>query len=139
MDNRADASKRRSSRSTVLLSATIEFADRSQPVKLRNLSEDGALVDGVGEVTENSEILFRRNDLCVAGRVAWIQGDHAGIAFNEPLERQVVLRHVSRAAARPVPPQVFARPWLTRQHLSPEDQAWIDEWMATSPRDRPGD
>ena len=113
MPNRPN-SKRRSSRSNVYLVATLELPDRSQRVKLRNLSEDGAMVEGAGMVDEDSELLFRRNQLCVAGRVAWVQGPYAGIAFGERLERKVVVRHVPARATRPVPQRLFGRPALTR-------------------------
>jgi hypothetical protein len=135
MENCAAASNRRSSRSKVLLSATIEFGDRSHPVKLRNLSEHGALVQGAHSVQQDSQVLFRRNDLCVAGYIAWVEGDYAGIAFDNPLERKVVLRQVSRATARPAPPGVFSRPAVGKHELTPQERSWIDQWMSTTGKD----
>jgi hypothetical protein len=139
MDTPPEGCKRRRSRSKVLLAATLELPDRSQRVKLRNLSEEGAMVEGAGMVAENSELLFRRNTLCVPGRVAWVQGPYAGIAFGERLEREVVLRHVPARAARPVPARLFARPALTRHRLSAAERNWVKHWLAAPETDKPGE
>src|SRR3954467_14655742 len=103
--------RRRSSRAKVLLVASLDLPDRSQAVKLRNLSEEGALVEGGGSLGVNWELVFRRNAPAVSGRVIWVRGELAGISFNEPLDRKVVLRHVPVAAARAGPPGVFWGPF----------------------------
>ena len=131
--------KRRSRRASVMLVASLDLPDRSQPVKLRNLSEEGALVEGAGMVDEGCELLFRRNELQVPGRVVWVQGRFAGIAFAEPLDRQVVLRHVPVAAARPVPTQLYRRPSVKRHRMSDEELRWIDDWMQSPGADKPGE
>lgn len=139
MENRTGASNRRSRRSKVLLSATLEFGDSSHPVTLRDLSEYGALVEGAHLARRESQVLFRRNDLCIPGRVAWVEGEFAGIAFQTPLELAVLLRHVPRRAARPVPSQMSSRPPVSRHQLSPQEQQWIDHWMSTAGKDPLGD
>jgi hypothetical protein len=139
MDESSVKHNRRSRRSPVLLSASIEFDGAVHDVKLRNLSPEGALVEGADAIPEQSDIVFHRNDLCVAARVAWIQGKYAGIAFNHRLEPGEVLRHVSRRVAKPVPPQLFARPALTRHALSPSERRWIADWMDSSAMNKPGE
>jgi hypothetical protein len=126
--------KRRSRRDIVLLSASLDLPDRSQSVKLRNLSEEGALVEGAGMVERDCDLLFRRNEIEVPARVVWVRGRFAGIAFDQPLDRKVVLRHVPASAPRsdPPPPRLFKRPGLTTHQMSPEEKKWIDHWVRTS-------
>jgi len=131
--------RRRSSRAKVLLVALLDLPDRSEAVKLRNLSEEGALVEGAGRLDENCELVFRRNDLAVSGRVIWVRGELAGISFNEPLDRKIVLRHVPVAAARAVPPEMFRRPSVTRHAMTAEQMRWIDDWMQSVEAQKPGE
>jgi hypothetical protein len=139
MDESTMMQNRRSRRSPVLLAASVEVAGVAEPVKLRNLSEEGALIEGECLPVEGSETLFRRNDLCLQGRVVWVQGSHAGISFDERLERSVVLRHISRRTAPQPPPRLFARPAVTRHAISPEDRLFIEEWMSKSGTDKVGE
>ena len=125
--------KRRSRRDNVLLTASLDLPDRSQPVKLRNLSEEGALVEGAGMVEQDCDLLFRRNDLEVPARVVWVRGRFVGIAFDRRLDRKAVLRHMPASAPRSDPPsRLFKRPGLTTHQMSPEEKKWIDHWVRTS-------
>ena len=59
---------RRSRRSPVLLAATVEVAGEEVPVKLRNLSEEGALIEGDRLPIEGTTTFFQRNDLRLQSR-----------------------------------------------------------------------
>src|SRR3982750_464837 len=96
MDESSIGQNRRSRRSPVLLTATIELGGAMHEVKLRNLSSDGALVQGADGLPEYANVTFCRKDLRVRARIAWVQGSHAGIAFETPLAPAEVLRHVPR-------------------------------------------
>lgn len=135
MDESATPGNRRSSRSNVLLAATIEVGAASIPVKLRNLSEQGALVEGGNLPLENSDILFCRNELRVHGRVAWVNHKQAGIAFAEPLSTQEVLRNVPQPRRRVHTD--YKRPALNPRALSPSEQAAMDHWLALMTSKRP--
>ena len=74
MDQSSNPQNRKSRRSNVLMSASLELSGTSLPVKLRNLSADGALVEGDKLPVEGASILFRKGDLSVPGRVAWVKG-----------------------------------------------------------------
>src|SRR5689334_1633725 len=67
MDQSNIAQNRRSRRSPVLLAASVEVAGVPQAVKLRNLSEDGALIEGERLPLEGATTFFQRNDLRVKG------------------------------------------------------------------------
>jgi len=139
MDESSMNQPRRSRRSPVLLAATIELGGSVHDVKLRNLSSDGALVEGAENLPEYANVTFCRKDLRVRARVAWVQGNHAGIAFDKPLESAEVLRHVPRREARPMPSELFNRPAVTRHQLSPLERRWIQDWMDSNALDRPGE
>lgn len=127
MDESSFAHNRRSRRSNVFLAASIEVSGTSLPVKLRNLSSQGALIEGDGLPVEGSEILFRRKDLKVKGRVAWIAENQAGVAFNRLLPQEDVLRNIPKPRPRVAPD--FKRPGLACRKLSPEEQRLVDSWV----------
>jgi hypothetical protein len=139
MDESSVNHNRRSRRSPVLLAATVELGGAVHDVKLRNLSSDGALIDGGETLPEGAAVTFCRKDLRVRARVAWVQGNHAGLAFDTPLEPGEVLRHIPRRESKPLPPQLFARPAVSRHHLSAGERQWIQDWMTTNGVDRPGE
>lgn len=139
MDESSVSHNRRSRRSPVFLTASIELGGAVHHVKLRNLSPEGALVEGAQALSEQSDVLFKRNDLSVAARIAWVQGKYAGIVFDYPLDPGEILRHVTRREAKPVPPQLYARPALTRHALSHAERRWIADWMESSALNKPGE
>ena len=128
---------RRARRSPVLLAASVEVAGVATPVKLRNLSEEGALVEGDQLPLEGSTTFFERNDLRVKSRVAWVHGKLAGLAFARPLQREEVLRNVPSPRPRTQPD--FRRPGLACRPLSAEERKLVERWMTESPTRRPGD
>jgi len=132
MDESAINQNRRTSRSKVLLQAEIEAAGSSLPVKLRDLSVSGALIEGPRLPVEGSCVLLRRNELQVSGRLAWSNGTHAGLAFDTPIKPEEVLRTVR--PARPKPTTNFRRPALTPHHFSAEEEVLI-KIMANSVAD----
>src|SRR4051812_1494823 len=119
--------ERRSPRSKVLLSAILEWPDRSVPVTLRDLSEHGALVETVNPLPADSALTFRRKDLHVHGYGAWVRDNLAGIAFSEPLKAEVLLRHIVRPVRRQVDNSRYRRPGFAVATLSPEEKQWIRE------------
>ena len=121
---------RQSRRSNVLLAATIELAGAALPVKLRNLSTEGALIEGDELPVEGSEVVFRRNDLKVTSRVAWVDGKHAGIAFRRPIAQEEVLRNIPSPRHRT--PVKFGRTGFARQKLTAEEAVLARNWAWTA-------
>ena len=126
MDKGSSAAKRKSRRSNVLLAASIEAGGTVIAVKLRNLSAEGALVEADSLPPEGTDVQFRRNDLSVAGRIAWVAGKQAGVAFADQLEPQDVLRNIPRPKTKATPD--FRRPGLSARPLTPEEQSLIKQW-----------
>lgn len=129
---------RRSRRSPVLLAASIEAEGASYSVKLRNLSEEGALIEGKDLPRENSSACFVRNDLRVTGRVVWVHGCYAGIAFDQPLNTDQVLRNIAKPKS-PKAEQEFRRPGLACRPLTDYERRMLERWMTASPIGKLGD
>jgi hypothetical protein len=72
-------------RSNVFLLATIGAGPTSNPVKVRNLSVHGALLEGADLPTGTTAFL-RRGSLRVAGVIAWRDRTHCGIRFQSPID-----------------------------------------------------
>jgi hypothetical protein len=137
MDESNNAQNRRSRRSPVYLAASVEIAGAPQAVKLRNLSEEGALIEAERLPLEGTTTFFERNELRLKSKVIWVEGRYAGIAFARPLRQEEVLRHV------PQPRQVtqgdFRRPGLACRPLTDHERKMIEKWMVSSPNGALGD
>ena len=131
MDQSSFSQNRRSRRAPVFLAASVEVAGTPEPVKLRNLSEEGALIEGERLPLEGTTTFFQRNELRLKSRVVWVQGRFAGVAFARPLKAEEVLRNV------PKPRQQiqadFRRPGLACRPLTREERQMVEKWMVSSP------
>lgn len=124
MDESSPTQNRKSRRSNVLMSASLELSGMSIAVKLRNLSADGALVEGDKLPVEGSSVLFRKSDLSMPGNVAWVKGRQAGINFGQKLNPEQLLRHVPTPRPRVTPS--FRRPGFGKGADS--DGGYGDAW-----------
>lgn len=124
MDESSPTQNRKSRRSNVLMSASLELSGTSLSVKLRNLSADGALVEGDKLPVEGASVLFRKGDLSMAGQVAWVKGCQAGVSFTQKLNPEQLLRHVPVPKARVTPS--FRRPGL--KQFKDSETGYGDAW-----------
>jgi hypothetical protein len=124
MDESSPSQNRKSRRSNVLMAASLELSGTSLPVKLRNLSADGALVEGDKLPIEGASVLFRKGDLSMPGNVAWVKGRQAGVNFAQKLNPEQLLRHVPVPKARVTPS--FRRPGLKK--FTDSDTGFGDAW-----------
>ena len=122
----------------MLLAATIEYEGALLPVKLRDLSEGGALVCGENLPPVDAMVKFRREEIAVQSRVAWVHAQHAGLAFAAPLTPTDVLRHVPSPRERVKAPERVPRPGFRGNLLTPEEKEIIEQW-ASAPKGRLGD
>ena len=119
MEESNPGNARRSTRSKLLMSASLEHRGGSIKVKLRNLSTEGAMVEGDRCPRAGSRVVFRKNELALPGKIAWSKGGRAGIAFDAGLDPEAVLRHVP--PSMPLRYEVHKRPGL-RARMSAEDR-----------------
>lgn len=138
MDESKHPLNRRTRRSQVLMTATLELSGSALPVKLRNLSEEGALIEGKGLPVEGSEVLFKRLELSVPGRIAWVTAGRAGVKFNEKLAPEAMLHHIPMPKPRVMPE--FKRPALGARKLSLGERQLGEAWaVVVQAKDRLGD
>ena len=137
MDESLINQNRSSRRSNVLLAATIEAFGSAIPVKLRNLSTAGALIEGKNLPLEGAKIVFRRNELSVESSIAWVHGDQAGIAFTRPIACEDVLRNIPSPRNRA--PVKFGRPGLAYRQLTAEERRLAETWAWSPSRSAPGE
>jgi len=130
MDQSNNPQNRKTRRSNVLMSASLELSGTSLPVKLRNLSVDGALVEGDKLPVEGASILFRKGDLSVSGQVAWVKGRQAGVAFAQNLNPDQLLRHIPAPRPRVTPD--FKRPGL-KGTLTADEKRFGEQWVYRFP------
>jgi hypothetical protein len=102
-------------------------------VKLRNLSEQGALIEGDRLPREGSETIFERKDTRLKGRVVWVERKYAGVAFDVPLNREEVLRHVPTPRRKAEIPGEFRRPGFACRPLTQYERQNLERWLATAP------
>ena len=84
----------------MLLSAKVDVDGAEVAVVLRNLSVEGALIEGKNLPREGGFTVFKRNDLCVTGHIVWVEGRFAGLRFDRQLDREELLRQVPRPRRR---------------------------------------
>lgn len=126
MDESNAPKSRQNRRAHVLMTATLELSGVALPVKLRNLSVDGALVEGDKLPVEGSSIIFRRGDIVVPGKIAWVKARKAGISFVRTIDEAQLLRNVPAPRSRLAP--VFRRPALTEKP-SDVERAYAERWL----------
>lgn len=130
MDESGLTHNRRSRRSPVLLTATIYVGGLPVSVKLRNLSEEGALIESDRLPPEGTETVFERKETRLNGRVVWVHGNYAGVAFDTLLKREEVLRHIP--APKPRTRIDYKRPGFACRPLSQRERSLVETWLASS-------
>ena len=114
---------RRERRHPLIWSAVVHHDYQSNPVRLRNISSSGALIECQTPLRVGAEPLL---DLGEAGQVfatvTWAVGDQAGLKFQEPFD----LNQLARAK-----PELAPARWDRPSYLQPgpaEDSPWDKEW-----------
>ncbi len=137
MDESGTAQNRRSRRSQRMMTATLEVSGRVIDVTLRNLSSDGAQVEGSPVPVEGTKLLFRKGDLALAATIIWTKDKQAGIHFDEKLDPATVLNHVP--APRPRKTGDFRRPGLSSPQLTDRERSLAKSWITNGPSPTVGD
>lgn len=73
-------------RMNLFLSASAEIDGRSFPVRIRNLSALGAMIESPGLPAPGNAVLVERTGLRVAGIVRWSRGQRAGVLFDRSID-----------------------------------------------------
>ena len=76
---------RRDERTHLFVIGTLYFGRSSAPVRVRNLSATGALIEGTSLPHVGTEIILRRGDLKASGIAVWVASGRAGLSFKSPV------------------------------------------------------
>jgi hypothetical protein len=123
-------SRRTERRHPLIWMADVLYNHGTERVRLRNISENGALIECPISYPEGAEVFL---DLGEGGqhfaRVGWSCGDKAGLAFDKPFDLAVLVSSKPEVAhdkwTRPGPGQISAD----------HDNPWADGWQRSSLED----
>lgn len=122
-----DSQRRAELRHPLIWSGEIHFDYESTSVRLRNISEHGAMVDCSKPIPEGAELLL---DLGGAGQhfafVSWVRGDQLGLKFQQEFDIALLAQSQPEVA-----PQSWARP----EYLNAEQDTnspWAEPWERLS-------
>lgn len=129
--DRRDAAAARPPRTNLLLAATIQADFGSVPVRIRNLSEGGAMIEGGALPAVGERLTLGRAQLAVGATVAWRSGGRCGLRFDRAVSVGLwaaglklptgqadvdAMQAAVRSAAAPPPPSAPApRPVLDEE------------------------
>lgn len=112
--------KRAEPRHPLVWSGVVHYNHTSTPVRLRNISSQGALIECHDGVPEGAELLL---DLGEAGSlfatVSWTVGDQVGLAFQQPFDMKLL------ALSRP---DVASSRWEAPDYLKDQNRPKADPW-----------
>ena len=91
-------------RSKTFLAATMQVKEVACPVRVRNLSPLGAMIEAASVPGIGTTITVGRGSLAAAAEVVWTEADHFGVRFTEEVDvaRWISERHQTDSMA-PVP------------------------------------
>lgn len=78
--------KRSQGRSNVFLGATLEAGSQTYPVRIRNVSAGGALLEAHVLPKLGARVRLVRGELRMTGMLAWQSDDQAGVTFDAPID-----------------------------------------------------
>ena len=78
--------KRTQGRSNVFLGAMLEAGSQAYPVRIRNVSAGGALVEAQLLPKLGAHVRLVRGELRATGLLVWQSGDQAGVTFDAPFD-----------------------------------------------------
>ena len=108
MNLQPEPDHRSQGRSNVFLSASLIVGAVPLPVRVRNMSRSGALLDGGSLPPEGAKVRLIRGELSAEGEIAWQRGGHAGIRFSGEVEVGVWVKRVGHAGQERVDSAIAA-------------------------------
>jgi hypothetical protein len=120
------AGKRSTKRNRVLLAARLRAGYAEYEVRLRDLSQKGALVEGERVPEPGTEVVFSRGSISVPARIAWSDSHRAGLEFAYTIDEGEVLVQLRKTAGDHHQPR-FRRPGLG-EGMSARDKKIAQLW-----------
>jgi len=118
---------RADSRHPLVWSGVLHHDYQSTPVRLRNISATGVMIECSAPLRVGSEPLLELSDsLSLSATVAWVMGDQAGLRFHAPFDLHDLVD---------TRPQVAEAQWEPPTYLatgSSNESPWNDYWKRLS-------
>jgi hypothetical protein len=102
------ADNRSEGRSNVFITATLDSGAGFTPVRIRNISPSGALVDGSSLPGVGTRVRLQRGRLSAAGALAWAGKGQCGVTFDREIDVPSWVQRVGHAGQRRVDQVVAA-------------------------------
>ena len=115
-------------RSNVFLAATIVASGVPAPVRVRNISSCGALIEGTRLPSNGELVRLSRGHLETSGEIAWQSGDYRGLRFDVPVDIQAWVKKVGHSGQQQVDQKVAM---LRRWGLSHDAERLIADRVCT--------
>jgi hypothetical protein len=129
--------KRGRERMRVLLAARLVTTFNDRPVKIRDVSSEGAMIEGDAVPTEGTDVILQRGPIELFATVVWSDGRQCGLEFEDVLGEEDFLTLLNPpmpvAVAIQAPAQCYAP--LRNEPLSAEDWAAARAWGNPMGRD----
>lgn len=117
---------RRAPRHPLIWSGTLHVGKRRSPVRVRNISSTGAMIECTDSLAEGDEAVLNLGDEArVPASVQWIVGAQIGIAFHSPFDMRLLARSTPEVAVAAQSTQ-----WTRPSYLeaSAEEKDVSDPW-----------
>jgi hypothetical protein len=121
------AGKRSAKRNRVLLAAKLQVSGAEIDVRLRDLSQKGALVECTSVPPAGTEVIFHRGSIMVPARIAWTGSNRAGLEFAYMIDESDVLVQLRRTTTDQNQPR-FRRPRLFGEDMSEQEKKLARMW-----------
>ena len=123
-DDSVANSRRTERRHPLIWSGEIFYNHATEKVRLRNISEHGALIESPVSYRQDAELLLDMGD---AGQhfaiVSWTCGDKAGLKFAQPFDLKML------GSVKPeVAPSMLTRPGPAGRLSADKDNPWAEGW-----------
>lgn len=110
-------------RHPLIWSGEVHYAHETTPVRLRNISSGGALIEASAALPVGAELLLDLGDAgTIFGTVVWAHGDAAGLKFHSAYD----VRNLAKAR-----PEIAGARWVAPDYLRSDrssDSPWASHW-----------
>lgn len=129
----------RTPRHSLIWIATVHFNHQSIPVRLRNISTDGAMLESDHPFAVGTEILLDLEESGTAfAKIRWANGGQLGIKFDQKFDLKNLMRCASASAtalsANGKTRTYMLKPRYLENETSP-DSPWAAMWERLTPQD----
>ncbi len=131
------AEGRRRERMRVLLAARLVTTFNDRPVKIRDLSSEGAMIEGDAMPSKGMDVILQRGPIEVFASVVWSNGRQCGLEFESVLDEEdfLTLLNPPLPSGPAIEPPASRYSPLRNEPLTAEDWAAARAWANPIGRD----